>query len=94
MSEYFGDGPTPPAPKMPPLRTFKVSSWDPTEGRTRLDTFAGHIMSPQPDGALLIVEMQVCRATGMALERIVQIIPTGEWDRAWEDFTPSSTIMH
>lgn len=90
----FRQGQPAPQPKMPPCRTFKVRTFDPVEHVTNTEQYGGHAMIVKEDGSLVIVEMQISPVTGQPLERIVQIIPSGEWDRAWEEYTPSSTIIN
>lgn len=84
----------PAAPQMPPLRTFVVTIYDPTEMKTEEVRHQGHLMTEKVSGSLWIVEVQMNPWTGTPIERIVKVYPTGEWDAAEEIYTPTSTIIH
>lgn len=93
-----GDGnPEEAAPKVqiPPLRIYVVRAFDPITQETTENTYGGHLMLEKESGTLVIVEMQFSPVHSQMMERVVQYIPSGEWDRAWEVYPPTpSTIIH
>jgi hypothetical protein len=80
--------------ELPPLRAFVVESFDPVTEQTSVDTYMGHGLIEKESGSLWVIEVQILPFNGQPVERVVKVIPSGEWDSAHEDYTPSSTLIN